>query len=179
MFSMNICYKKLPAIDLNVIKVASRRKRSLTSTPEEIIAQDTKDAETILNSTDVKLRTGKVIEATEKYLVERKTVNPVESSSKSTTIDMKQQGVRKPHYTRLLVFDKRLVLQAACCLPLKVIAASLDGEPVSGRVLFNSHTEKEGGKLVYEFQGKGAEMVLDLKRGESARAQRLIFKGIR
>ncbi|MDR4497054.1 MAG: hypothetical protein MRK02_03880 [Candidatus Scalindua sp.] len=119
-----------------------------------------------------------MIEATEKYLVEKESLNPVESSSKSATMDMMQQGVRKPHYTRLLIFDKRLVIQVACCLPLKVIAASLDGKPVAGRVLFNSHTEKEGGKLVYEFQGKGTEMILDLKRGESARAQRLIFRGI-
>ena len=176
---MNICYEKLPIIDLNVIKVASRRKRSMTGTSEENIAQDTKDAETILNSTDVKLSTGKMIEATEKYLVEKKSVNPVEDSSKSATMDMMQQGVRKPHYTRLLIFDTRLVLQVACCLPLKVIAASLGGKPVAGRVLFNSHTEKDGGKLVYEFQGKGTEMILDLKRGESPRAQRLIFRGIR
>ncbi len=63
-------------------------------------------------------------------------------------------------------------------MPLKVIAASLGGNAVSGRVLFNSHSEECGGKLVYEFDGKGTEMIIDLKRGESTRAQRLIFLGI-
>ena len=76
------------------------------------------------------------------------------------------------------MLDNGLIFQAACCLPLKVIAASLDGEAVSGKILFNSHSEEMGGKLVYEFQGKGTELIVDIKRGESTRAQRLIFREI-
>ena len=85
-------------------------------------------------------------------------------------------NMRKPHYTFLFASDNKMVFQAACCLPLKVIAASLDGDTVSGRVLYNTHSEKEGGKLVYEFQGEGSELIIDVRRGESTKSQRLIFK---
>jgi hypothetical protein len=59
---------------------------------------------------------------------------------------------------------------------LRVIAANLDGDTVSGRVLYSTHSDKEGGKLVYEFQGEGSELIIDVKRGDSTKAQRLIFK---
>jgi hypothetical protein len=68
-----------------------------------------------------------------------------------------------------------MVFQAACCLPLRVIAANLDGDTVSGRVLYSAHSNEEGGKLVYEFQGEGSELIIDIKRGDSSKAQRLIF----
>jgi len=87
-------------------------------------------------------------------------------------------NMRKPHYTFLFASNNRMVFQAACCLPLKVIAASLDGDIVSGKVLYDSHSENEGGKLVYEFQGEGSELIIDVIRGESTKAQRLIFKEI-
>ncbi len=78
---------------------------------------------------------------------------------------------------RLLIFQDKLVFQAACCLPLRIFAASLDGNVVSGRVLFNNHSEEDGGKLAYEFidTSTGTEMIIDLKRGESSKAQRLFF----
>ena len=62
-----------------------------------------------------------------------------------------------------------MVFQAACCLPLRVIAASLDCNTVSGRVLYNTHSENEGGKLVYEIQGKGSELIIDVRRGDSTK----------
>ncbi|MCP4254933.1 MAG: hypothetical protein GY775_16315, partial [Candidatus Scalindua sp.] len=58
----------------------------------------------------------------------------------------------------------------------KVIAANLDGDTVSGKVLYSTHSDNEGGKLVYEFQGKGSELIMDVRRGDSTRAQRLRFK---
>jgi len=91
---------------------------------------------------------------------------------------MHQGGLRKPHYTRLFASDNKMVFQAACCLPLRVIAASLDGDTVSGRVLYYTYSESEGGKLVYEFQGEGSKLIIDVRRGDSTRAQRLIFKKV-
>ena len=61
-------------------------------------------------------------------------------------------------------------------MPLRVIAANLDGDTISGKVLFSTHSDNEGGKLVYEFKGKGSELTIDVKRGDSTRAQRIIFK---
>ncbi len=85
-------------------------------------------------------------------------------------------GLRKPHYTRLFVLSDKMVFQAACCFPLRVIAANLDGNAVSGRALYNTHSENEGGKLVYEIQGNGSELTIDVRRGNSTRAQRLFFR---
>ncbi len=171
-------YEILPEIDREVIKVESRRQRATPGSTEESRDQDRNDAEAALLSAGVDLCSEKVVEPTEKYLVEKVTAGAGDSVSKSATPVTMQKGVRKPHYTRLLIFEDRLVLQVACCLPLKVVAATMDGNPVSGRTLYNNHTEEGGGKLVYELQKKGTEMILDLRRGESVRAQRLIFKGI-
>jgi len=30
--------------------------------------------------------------------------------------------------------------------------------------------------LIYEFRGKGSELIIDVRRGDSTRAQRIIFK---
>jgi len=178
--SLNIPYEKLPLVDLTAPKVLSRRNRAENSATQENISQDAEDAKIILRYAGLEgnLTPKSIIEADEKYMIETQPANPATSSSASSNIEMRQKGVRKPHYTRLLVFGQKLIFQAACCLPLKVIAARLNGETVSGRVLFNSHSEECGGKLVYEFQGKGTEMIVDIKRGESTRAQRLIFRGI-
>ena len=179
--SLNIPYEKLPMVDLTAPKVLSRRNRAEnTSATQDSILQDAEDAKIILRYAvwEGNLTPKSIIEADEKYMIETQPANTATSSSASSNIEMRQKGVRKPHYTRLLVFGQKLIFQAACCLPLKVIAASMDGEAVSGRVLFNSHSEECGGKLVYEFQGKGTEMIVDIKRGESTRAQRLIFRGI-
>ena len=102
--------------------------------------------------------------------------NKTAPSLQNSDVSMRHKGSRRPHYSHLLVLDDTLIFQGSCCLPLKVIAASLDGNPVSGRVLFASHSEEGGGKLVYEFQDKGTEMIIDLQRGESSRAQRHIFQ---
>ena len=178
--ALNIPYEKLPLVDLTAPKVPSRRNRAENSATQESISQDAEDAKTILRYAGLEenLTPKSIIEANEKYMIETQPANPATSSSASSNIEMRQKGIRKPHYTRLLVFEQKLIFQAACCLPLKVIAASLDGETVSGKILFNSHSEECGGKLVYEFQGKGTEMIVDIKRGESTRAQRLIFRGI-
>ena len=178
--SVNIPYEKLPLVDLTAPKVLSCRNRAENIASKENISRDTEDAGTILAfaGVDGNLSTESIIEADEKYMIGTQPANTATTPSESLNIDMRQKSVRKPHYTRLLVFDSGLVFQAACCLPLKVIAASLDGETVSGKILFNSHSEECGGKLVYEFQGKGTEMIVDIKRGESTRAQRLIFRGI-
>lgn len=178
--SVNIPYEKLPLVDLTAPKVVSRRNRTENSATQEAISQDAEDAKIILRYAGLEgnLIPKSIIEANEKYLIETQPANTATSSSASSNIEMRQKGTRKPHYTRLLALDNGLIFQAACCLPLKVIAASLDGETVSGKILFNSHSEDSGGKLVYAFQGKGTELIMDIKRGESTRAQRLIFRGI-
>lgn len=178
--SSNISYEKLPLVDLTAPKVLSRRNRAENITTKENISHDKEDAEIILRYAGLNgnLIPKSIVEADEKYMIETQPANAPTSPSESLNSDMRQKGIRKPHYTRLLVFGQKLVFQAACCLPLKVIAASLGGNAVSGRVLFNSHSEECGGKLVYEFDAKGTEMIIDLKRGESTRAQRLIFLGI-
>ena len=178
--SVNIPYEKLPLVDLTAPKVMSRRNRAENSATQESISQDAEDAKIILRYAGLEgnLTPKSIIEANEKYMIETQPANTATTPSESLNIDMRQKGIRKPHYTRLLVFEQKLIFQAACCLPLKVIAARLNGETVSGRVLFNSHSEECGGKLVYEFQGKGTEMIVDIKRGESTRAQRLIFRKI-
>ena len=178
--SLNIPYEKLPLVDLTAPKVLSRRNRAENSATQENISQDAEDAKIILRYAGLEgnLTPKSIIEADEKYMIETQPAHPATSSSTSSNIEMRQKSVRKPHYTRLLVFGSGLVFQAACCLPLKVIAASLDGETVSGKILFNSYAEECGGKLVYAFMGKGAELIVDIKRGESTRSQRLIFRGI-
>ena len=178
--SMNITYEKLPMVDLTAPKVPSRRNRAKKSATQENISQDAEDAKIILRYAGLEgnLTPKSIIGADEKYMIETRPANTVTSSPTSPNIEMRQKGTRKPHYTRLLVLANGLIFQAACCLPLKVIAASLDGETVSGKILFNSYAEACGGKLVYEFQGSGTEMIVDIKRGESTRAQRLIFRGI-
>jgi hypothetical protein len=178
---MNIPYEKLPLSDLTAPRVVSRRNRTGNNTSKESILQDAEDARTILTlaGLDNNLSPEDIVEAGEKYLIDTQPEGTAKNPSDTLSIGMREkEGIRKPHYTRLLVFDESLVFQAACCLSLKVIAASLDGSPVSGRILFHSHSEKEGGKLVYEFMGKGMELIVDLKRGESTRAQRLVFKKI-
>jgi hypothetical protein len=74
-----------------------------------------------------------------------------------------------------LIFEKNLIFRAACCLPFKLIAAGINDNIVYGRTLYTIRSDENGGKLVYEFMGKGAEVIIDLKRGESTKLQRLIF----
>ncbi|MCF6157991.1 MAG: hypothetical protein E3K32_05335 [wastewater metagenome] len=175
---MNISnhYEELPLADMSAPRAISKRNRSGGSTSGENAIQDLEDGRRILKLAGLNgdRHQGHIIDAKEKYLVETQPVNGGASSEASNT-GMRQKGMRKPHYTKLLLLENRLVFQAACCLPLKVIAASFDGMSVSGRILFSSHSEQEGGKLVYEFMGKGNEVIIDLKRGESTRAQRIIF----
>ena len=174
---MHPSYETLPLSNPTAPKVLSHRNRSGNPASQENILQDSGDAMTILGLAGLSadLCSENIIAAKEKFMVETQPMNTSAGYSESLNTGTSTKGARKPHYTRLLVFHNCLVFQAACCLPLKVIAASLDGMPVSGRIMFNSYSEKEGGKLVYEFKGKGVEMIVDLKRGESTRAQRLIF----
>ena len=171
---MNTFYEKLPLVNPEALKVESRRK-SVGKTPsDETIKQDNEDAKKIISivNLDGCMSPDNKIEASEKYLIE---IMPGETQSKSSR-NPGMGGLRKPHYTRIFALDNKMVFQAACCLPLRVIAANLDGDTVSGRVLYSTHSDKEGGKLVYEFQGEGSELIIDVKRGDSTKAQRLIFK---
>jgi hypothetical protein len=174
---MNTSCEKLPLVDLNASKAASHRSRAGKVPTEESVEQDRKDAEGIMSLTglDKNVSLDNKIEAREKYMIETMSDESKSHTSKNPGMGMKV-NMRKPHYTFLFASDNKMVFQAACCLPLKVIAASLDREAVTGKVLYSTHTENEGGKLVYEFQGEGLELIIDVKRGESTKAQRLIFK---
>jgi len=169
---VNTSYEKLPLVNLKAPKVESRRSKAGMNPSEESIKQDNEDAEKMMNHIDLEepVRSEDRIEANEKYLID----TMPEKSSRAAS--MGQGGARKPHYTRLFTLDSKMIFQVACCMPLRVIAANLDGDTVSGRVLYSTHSDKEGGKLVYEFQGEGSELIIDVKRGDSTRAQRLFFK---
>lgn len=171
---INTSYEKLPLVNPEAPKVESRRSKAGKTPSEESIKQDNEDAEKIMKHIDLgeQVKSDDKIDPNEKYLIE---IMPGEAQSQSSK-NAGMGGLRKPHYTRLFVLDNKMVFQAACCLPLRVIAANLDGDTVSGRVLYSTHSDKEGGKLVYEFQGEGSELIIDVKRGDSTRAQRLIFK---
>ncbi|MBS1257956.1 MAG: hypothetical protein MAG551_01009 [Candidatus Scalindua arabica] len=174
---MNTSCEKLPLVDLNAQKAESHRSRAGKVLTEESIEQDQKDAEGIMSLTglDQHVSLDNKIEAREKYMIETRPNESKSPTSKTTGMGMKV-NMRKPHYTFLFAFDNKMVFQAACCLPLKVIAASLDGDIVFGKALYDSHSGNEGGKLVYEFQGEGSELIIDVRRGESTKAQRLTFK---
>ncbi len=171
---MNSSYEKLPLVNLKAPKVESRRSGAGKTPSEEAIKQDNEDAERIMSLAEMDecLSQDNKIEASEKYLIETMPDEAKNQSAKSAGMG----GPRKPHYTRLFALDNKMIFQAACCLPLRVIAANLDGGAVSGSVLYCTHSETEGGKLVYEFQGKGSELIIDVKRGDSTRAQRITFR---
>lgn len=175
---MNKFYEELPLINLNATRVESRRKIAGKARTVESIKQDQEDAAKILSLAGLngEVSLDVIVEPEEKYLIESMPDQANTYSSKKAGVDVSSGGSRKPHYTHLLALDNRMVFQAACCLPLKVIAASRDNEPVSGKVLYSAHSKNGGGKLVYEFQGKCSELIIDVKRGNSTRAQRLIFK---
>ncbi len=172
--AVNTSYEELPLVNLELPKVESRRSNAGKTPSEESVTQDNNDAEKIMSLVEMDgwESPDSKIEADEKYLVETMPGEEQNKSSKNTGMG----GVRKPHYTRLFALEGKMVFHAACCLPLRVIAAKLDGDTVSGRVLYCTHSEKEGGKLVYEFQGEGSELIIEVKRGDSTRAQRLFFK---
>lgn len=171
---MNATYEKLPLIDLTAPRAVSHRNR-ISEISTESGVPDTEDAVAILKQAGFSGHIENILDPWEKYLIETQPTDKKSLPIKTTNSGMKQKDMRRPHYTRLLVSGKKLIFQAACCLPLKVVAASFDGNPASGRVLFSSHSEGHGGKLVYGFQGTGTEIIIDLKRGESTKAQRLIF----
>ncbi|MBC8552219.1 MAG: hypothetical protein H8D23_21525 [Candidatus Brocadiales bacterium] len=168
---INTSYEKLPLVNPEAPRVESRRSKAGKTPSAESVKQDSEDAEKIMNQIDlgVQVKTEDKIDANEKYLIDTMPGKPSKPAS------MGPGGLRKPHYTRIFALDNRMVFQAACCMPLRVIAANLDGDTVSGKVLYSTHSDNEGGKLVYEFQGEGSELIIDVKRGDSTRAQRLIF----
>lgn len=174
---MSIVYEILPLPDLTAPRVVSQRTRSINPPSDENKAMDFENARSVLESIgiDGNACLDNTIEVQEKYMVETHLHSTPPGPS---MINPNQKGPRKPHYTHLVVYYDNLVFQGACCLPLKIVAASLDGHLVSGRRLFNTYSEDGGGKLVYEFTGNGRELIIDLKRGNSTRVQRLIFKGI-
>ncbi|MCP4269735.1 MAG: hypothetical protein GY777_29880, partial [Candidatus Brocadiaceae bacterium] len=156
---LNTSYEKLPLVDLEAPKVESRRTAKTPSA--ESIKQDHEDAEKIVAQVDMgeQVESKNRIDATEKYLID---TMPGKDSKPAS---MGMGGLRKPHYTHLYALDNKMIFQAACCMSLKVIAANLDGDTVSGKVLYSTHSDNEGGKLVYEFQGKGSELIMDVRRG--------------
>ncbi len=166
----NMSNEKLPLVNSEAPKVESRRTAKTPS--DESIKQDHEDAEKIMAQIDSgeQVESKDRIDAKEKYLID---TMPGKSSKPAS---MSMGGLRKPHYTHLYVLDNKMVFQGACCMPLKVIAANLDGDTVSGKVLYCAHSDSEGGKLVYELQGVGSELTIDVRRGDSTRAQRLKFK---
>ncbi len=165
-------YENLPLVNPEAPKVESRRSKAGKAPSAESIKQDYEDAEMIITHIDFgkPVKSEDRIEANEKYLID---TMPGKTSKPAS---MGKGGLRKPHYTRLYALDNKMIFQAACCLPLRVIAANLDGDTVSGKILYSTHSDNEGGKLIYEFQGKGSELTIDVKRGDSTRAQRIIFK---
>jgi len=169
---INMSYENLPLVNPKAPKVESRRSKTVKTPSAESIKQDIEDAEKLITHVDIgeHVKLEDSIEADEKYLID--TMPGITSKAAS----MGPGGSRKPHYTRLYALDNKMVFQAACCLPLKVIAANLDGDTVSGKVLHSTHSDSEGGKLVYEFKGAGSELIIDVRRGDSTRAQRIIFK---
>ncbi len=172
--NINMSYEKLPLVNSEAPRVESRRSKAVKTPTEESIKQDDEDAEKIMSIVEIDgcVSHGNKIETNEKYLVEAMPGEAQNQSSKNAGMG----GARKPHYTCLYALDNKMIFQAACCLPLRVIAANLDGDTVSGKVLYSTHSDKDGGKLVYEFQGEGSELIIDVKRGDSTRAQRIIFK---
>lgn len=176
----NTFFEKVPLTNLAAPKVLSRRNRTENTPSADSIARTTKDADMILGFAGLDRNPHRdIMSAEEKYMIETQPNTGEAQSARIRDMSTRQKGVQRPHYTRLFVYDNTLVFQTACCLPLKIVAASLDGNPVCGRILYNTYSEEGGGKLVYEFQGKGTEMIIDLIRGESTRAQRHIFRGMR
>lgn len=169
---LNLSYENLPLVDPEAPRVESRRSKSGKNPSAESMKQDIEDIEKIITHVDIRehVKPEDSIEADEKYLID---TMPGKTSKAAS---MGPGGSRKPHYTRLYVLDNKMVFQAACCLPLKVIAANLDGNTVSGKVIHSTHSDSEGGKLVYEFKGEGSELIIDVRRGDSTRAQRITFK---
>jgi len=169
---INTSYESLPLVNPEFPKIESRRNKAGKTPSEESIKQDQEDAEMMIKNVDLgePVRSDDRIEADEKYLID---TMPGELSKAASMV---KGAPRKPHYTRLFKFDDKMVFQAACCMSLKVIAANLDGDTVSGKVLYCTHSANEGGKLIYEFRGKGSELILDVRRGDSTRAQRITFK---
>lgn len=84
-------------------------------------------------------------------------------------------GSGKPHYTRLLLYEDMAVFAAGCCKPLTVLRAEMDGLPIEAEIILSRHSEESGGKLLYGINAKGNRLVIDLRRGDSARFQRLAF----
>ena len=171
---MNATYEKLPLIDLAAPRAISHRNRTGEISKDGGVP-DAEDARALLKLAGFSGPVEHVLDPREKYMIETQPTDKDSLPLKTTNIGMKQRDMIRPHYTRLLVSGKELIFQAACCMPLKVVAASLDGNPASGRVLFSGYSEGHGGKLVYGFQGTGTEIIIDVKRGESTKAQRLIF----
>ena len=165
-------------ITLNASKVESRRNKTCRIPTEESIKQDREDAEKIMSlaGLDDEVSLDDKIEPEEKHMIEAMPDDAKTHSSSKAGMSINQGGMRKPHYTRLFALDNRMVFQAACCLPLRVIAASLDCDTVSGRVLYSAHSEREGGKLVYEFRGEGSELIIDVKRVKAQRRNALSLK---
>ncbi len=177
---MNLSYKELPLIDFSAQKVTSNRERKNTGKTPHDYALDRADAMSVLHCANLPndQYLENAIQASEKHMIKTQLQ---QNNTPQNTIPINANNNRPtdrkiPHYTHLIELKGHLIFQAACCLQLKIFAASLDGKSVSGKTLFNSHSDSGGGKLVYEFLGTGKELIVDLKRGESANAQRLIFQ---
>lgn len=112
-----------------------------------------------------------VLEPVEKTMMGGPSDTPASSKTRPT-------GARggKPHYTRLLVYEDKLVLAVGCCKSLSIIAAYIDGQRIEGSPMVSCHSDESGGKLLYMFKTKGRRLIIDVKRGNGDRFQRLAFE---
>lgn len=172
-------YQVLPICAPNVIKIKSHRKSRATAPSAEAVNLNREDAERTLRlaGLDYHLFPKVRFEAQNKFLIETAPNQSPSTSGRKGVTPANKKRVRKPHYAYLLQMNNRLLFQAACCKPLKIIAASLDGNAMSARTLYREHSKDGGGKLVVEIEiaDSGHEVILDMQRAESSRVQRYIF----
>ena len=172
-------YQVLPVSAPHVLRIESHKKSRAAAPSAEAVNLDREDAERILRlaGLDYRLFPKVRLEAQDKFLIETAPNQSPSTSGRKDVTPANKKRARKPHYAHLLQMSNRLFFQAACCKPLKIIAASLDGNPVSARILYRWHSKDGGGKLVIEIEiaDSGHEVILDMQRAESARVQRYIF----
>jgi len=176
---MTRSFQALPVCTTNVIKIESHRKSRAAAPSAEAVNLDREDAERTLRlaGLDYHLSPKARLEAQDKFLIETAPNQSPSISGRKGITPANKKRARKPHYAHLLQMNNRLFFQAACCKPLKIIAASLDGNAMSARTLHREHSKDGGGKLVVEIDiaDSDHEVILDMQRAESSRVQRYIF----
>ncbi len=178
---MALSYQQLPVPDFNAVKVESSRK-PVSAGSIDGAAIKLKDAIFILNiiGIDAACLEQLKVEAHDKFLINisnnisaPSVVKPKHNANKTRT--------KKPHYAHMFRYGDKLFFQAACCKPLKLIAASSGELAVRIKTLYDKHDDNNGGKLVVEMLElqSGLDVVIDMQRADSSRVQRYIFKNIK